>query len=213
MAMLDSLDQYRSFDRGWPIEQQQSWQNMIHEQVALQKLGLGDYENSLERYKRALTSCDYSNINVYAVELDKAPDAMCCGAIAPALSFDDQVLQDFTDSSIFLDMVTLTVVANEQGGLALFTWLDDDAGASEAFMRSFHRLPLEEKPHAVLRFMFEQIENIYISPKWWDGLQDRTRAFMRKRMGSSNGDVRMTISDDGLRIIDWKTVSLSTTLI
>ena len=64
--------------------------------------------------------------------------------------------------------------------VVFFGWLGDDSGPAGKFVASFRALPDDRKADALIRLVFEQMENIYITPSWWETLApDNKTALLR----------------------------------
>jgi len=73
----------------------------------------------------------------------------------------------------------------------VFGWTEESEGPAAQFVNSYKNLPSSQKADAAVRLAFEQLENIYMRPSWWDGLDAAIRddAIQRSRTGLGLGGI------------------------
>ena len=130
---------------------------------------------------------------------------MCSGMVQPDYDFHGNVLQDWTDTAITLDHITFSLIATDKGGAAVFSWCGKNE-ASEKLVKSLHTLADDQIPNALTRYAFENFENVYASPTWWEGLDKAAQNKLLARLLSTFKTRRTSscLMDDGLRIVGWK---------
>lgn len=210
---VEHLRTVRDFDRGGSTEKQLWWQNFL----SIIERGERSSLNHLERYKlqydQCLDSDDYSNVSYYMVRFGAKPEFMCSGCIFPDYDFKGRRLQTLTNLDEVPHLVTFSVIATEVGGAAVFGWVGESQAGS-TLVHSLHSLPEDEACHAISRFAFEYVENIFMSPDWWEGLSDvERRKLLRRAMSELRPDMPRAatcLKDDGLRIVSWPTAARET---
>jgi hypothetical protein len=98
------------------------------------------------------------------------------------------------------------ISATDIGGAAVFGWLGNSPACLK-LIRSLHSLSDEAVPHAIIRFAFWTIKNIYFAPNWWDALDQETRSAVQRRAGKGLNDANIDLGilkDDGVRAVSWQ---------
>jgi len=164
-----------------------------------------------------MTSRNFAQVRFYGVEFDVVPELMMAGSFFLDYDFSGDACQAaaWSDPNAILQMMTLSLVHYKGGGAAIFSWLDDGSPVPLKFIRSFHELSDDQLPHAVVRFVFEYSENIYMNPKWWNHLPKNTQdtLLLRAETGANvdlPGHHATSLGDDGLRAVHWKVLSRHT---
>lgn len=215
-AELENIKFKRTTDRGKDIATQvylqdhlDSWE--IGVQAAVREL---EYHKALS--DEALMKSDYSAVSYYVVRLNKTPDFLCSGALQPEYSFDGYLLQNLADVSSILDYLAFSVIATDTGGAVVFSWIGKSE-ASEKLVQSLDCLCDTDIPHAIARFAFEYFENIFVSPDWWDNLDENARRELLKRQVTGT-QLQLErppdrLADDGLRLVSWTVSARETNLV
>ena len=213
-AQFELIKFLRTLDRGKDTESQQHVQKYLDVWGNLGVVaGLKELEHHRQIYDNALMISDFSDVHYYVIELDRIPDFMCSGTVQPDYDFHGNVLQDWTDTTIMLDHITLSLIATDKGGAAVFSWCGKNE-ASEKLVKSLHSLADDQIPHALVRYVFENFENVYASPAWWEALDKATQKKLLARLLSTLNTRRTSacLKDDGLRVVSWKVTDRKTNL-
>jgi hypothetical protein len=131
---------------------------------------------------------------------------MGSGGIFPEFDFAGNQLQDLSDVSYCPNVIFFSVFSADGSGWFVCSWLKESVQANTALVSSFDRLEDQEKPNAIVRFLFEVCENIYLSPPWWEQLSDDTKCalFERAHSGSVIRERKpYCLAPDGLRYVQW----------
>lgn len=197
----------RSLDAGKPLEFQVSFQRDMREYQRGVELGLNDLRHFKTQYDEAVRRMDGSQIWFYVVWLKDAPTIACSGALLPEYDFAGRELQRLDRTDIIPDHLTFSLIPVDTCGAAVFSWLGPSS-AAERMMRSLDALSNEALSHALVRFCFEQFENIFAAPDWWENLDDNAQSTILKRMQSgvdfATGHTVESLLDDGIRVINWR---------
>lgn len=206
--------QRRHLDRGKSVEEQMMIQYHLHHLIRGNTIGLRDLVHYKSSYDMALLAEDFSDVFYYVIRLANTPDFLCSAPHMPDCDFAGRVLQNIADTSFVVDHLTFSVIATDSGGAIVFSWLGK-SDAAEQFVQSLHALTNLELPHAVVRFAFEYFENVFASPKWWEGLSDTAQQRLLQRQWAGLPSTDRTpdcLLDDGLRAVNWTIVSRETNL-
>lgn len=207
-AMVRGMDVARDLDRGKELTAQLE----IQELATLMTLGASSAVHSLRKYKEVfdqeLLTADFSHIRALIIDLDRVPDLMCTSGVTPEVGFDGRALQDLGDLERQFDYLGLSLLGRGgTSGVAVFSWHESSDGACVPLAESFTDLPGEYQPDALLRFVLEHSENVFIRPSWWDGLTGKQHEVLKERMRAGipfSGRDELSLSDDGLRVAPWK---------
>jgi len=206
--------QRRNLDRGKSVQEQIMIQYQIHYLDQGSTIGLRDLVHYKSAYDKALLAQDFSNIFYYVIRLSNTPDFLCSAPHMPDSDFEGNVLQNIADTSIVVDQLTFSLIATGSGGAIVFSW-HGKSDAAEQLVKSLHSLPDQALPHAIVRFTFEYFENVFVSPKWWEELNDPARQRLLQRQWAglpSTGHIPECLLDDGLQVVNWTVVSRETNL-
>lgn len=212
-AQLELITFQRTLDRGKDAGSQQYIQRYLDAWESGVSAGLKELEHHRQIYDKALVASDFSDEHYYIIWLDQIPDFMCSGTVQPDYDFHGNLLQDWTDTAITLDHITFSLIATDTGGAAVFSWCGKNE-ASEKLVKSLHSLTDDQIPHAIVRYVFENFENVYSSPDWWEGLDKAEQEKLLARLLSTFETHRSSacLTDDGQRIVTWKVISRETNL-
>jgi hypothetical protein len=112
-------------------------------------------------------------------------------------------------------LITFSIVATDTDGAAVFSWVEH-AQAGTDLIKSLDVLSDEELPHAITRFSFEYVENIFISTDWWENLTGKSKqALIMRSLTEMRPDIKRIpncLKDDGLRITTWSVIGRHTSV-
>ncbi|MEP7012022.1 MAG: SEC-C domain-containing protein [Acidobacteriota bacterium] len=170
------------------------------------ELALRDLEDEKVRQDEALIHCNYQRAKYLLFELQGVPEIMCSTVHFPAFDFAGNQLQDLMDPKPS-DILSFSALANGGSGWLLFSWFGE-ANAAKELIRSLVELGEAAIPHAIVRFIFENSENTYMSPSWWEaiGASRRNQLVERHQKSVKVEQLPDYLKDDGLRVVDWKLV-------
>jgi len=185
-AALKAVEIEREMDRGMPLQIQGLIQQHLHDYACGLELGMRDVEDWKAAYDMRLLSGDRDGFSYYALRLDRVLPLVGCGAFHPEYDFTGNALQRLGQPSFAFEHVSLSITAFAGRTVVFFSWLGDDTGPAGKFVMSFRALPDDRKADALIRLAFEEIENIYLSPSWWEALPsaDQTALLRAVRSGT-----------------------------
>lgn len=152
---------------------------------------------------RILISGAHGELRNLVIELEEPPPIMCSGGFNPIQTAHGFVLQDLGNLSVEPDLMMISSFADARAGYVVLSWLPASDGCCQAFAQSLDSLDWPALGSCIVRIMFEYIENLFISPNWWDGLAKGQKNSLNQRMwgireemigAHQNGDIR----DDGM---------------
>ncbi len=219
--MKISLNQFlptlREVDRGRSIDEQESIQNHIQSFESGTNAGVISSTFYKTLVDRKLVEQDFSSVRYYKIELKEVPDTLCSGGIFPEYDFTGNMLQDLSEIDIIPDMLTVSSIATPKGGALIFVWFKEKERRIVDFLESLIHLPQSKIPNALVRLMFEQIENIFLAPKWWEKLRHKEKTMLMDRTLSGLPipippymRTNTCLMDDGGKYVDWKITGITT---
>lgn len=162
--------------------------SIIYEQPDLEtelfKIGLGvglrDVSIHYQRELRRVISGDFNEIRYLAVSFEKPLPFAYVGAILPEVDFAGNWCHEIEDYSHTPNSLGLSCFSDENGGHVVLTWV---IGSQDPLRvaATYRQIPDQLKADAALIAAFEFIENVALSPAWWEGvdLPDRERLLHR----------------------------------
>jgi hypothetical protein len=215
-ATIELVSAYkRILDKGKPRSEQENIQGFLSDYETGLRAGLRELEHYKSAYDIALINSDYSSVQYYIVQIDSIPEFMCSAPLQPDFDFKGHRLQSLANVSSILDHITFSLIATDNGGAIVFSWLGQ-SNAGKMLVSTLDSLSDVELPHAILRFAFEYFENLYVSPVWWDNLDNSaTQALLTRQMTGAMPDswhTPFSLRDDDLRLISWAISSRATNI-
>jgi len=204
----------RNIDKGKDIEEQISLQEYSSLYGTGVELGVRDLKYWKEQYDRRFVSQDFSDTQYYVVRIKQTPEIMCSGATQPTTDFAGNALQDLGNSDQILDQLTLTILATDSGGVIIFSWIGQQKACS-ALLSSLNKLTHDQKISAIESFTFMYFENVFLSPDWWDSLDNDGRASLTDKWTSvflNNDEERRVLFDDKKRLTSWEIDGIDTNI-
>jgi len=189
-AAAASAKDHTQLDRGRPIFDQMQIQAFASAYNEGLNAALKDIAYHQPRFEKPLMSGDYSQVRAYIVTFDSPPPVMCSGSFGPEQDFDGHKLQDIGDLSTPPKLISATSFFGGQYGHFVLVWLPEDDPVCVPFVKSLASISDMDLSSALIRFMFEFIENVHINPGWWDALSQEHRTALATRMvASANPEV------------------------
>ena len=122
---LETNELLREADRGKPVAFQRAVQGL----VSARSLSIKDALQQLEKDKttcdNALQAQDFGILQIAFVRFREVPDLACAGYTQPTFDFAGNEIQDITDMSTPFLNLSFTLLPDEMGGVAVFSWLPD----------------------------------------------------------------------------------------
>lgn len=181
-AAAEQSDVHSEMDRG-KSQQHQFW---IQAFATLHSSGINaalrDIDHHKPRFEAHLLSGDFSTVRSYVIELEDAPPVMCSGTYAPNRDFDGRHLQDMADVSLIPNMMSVTSFYGGDKGQIVFTWLPDDDPTCIPFIESLERIGDENFTSKIVTYLFDNFENVHVSPTWWKSIGSDNQSALIDRM-------------------------------
>ena len=211
-ALVSGSNIRRQADRGKPLEQQYTIQEMNSLMAIGASAGLHDNEHYKSIFDGILLSADFSRIRAYIVELGSPPSVMCSAALFPEQDYEGNTLQDVADLQVLPHLLSFSAFCGGNRGFIVFTWLPECDGTCQQFIHSFRVLPPDRMIDGLIRFFFESCENLHIRPEWWEQLESNKRESLIDRLSASASSSIARepgcLVDDGIEYDHWPVSAL-----
>ena len=198
----------REQDKGKDLYSQQMIQSFASYFEAESSKGFNDLEISKLDYDNAMIKNDYSHMNYAVFEFNELPVIMTSGAFLIEIDFHNNKLQDLEQLDNLIPL-TFSLVSTETGGAAIFVWFTKNNEVFKTFFDSLIGLGNDMIPHAILRMIFDMLENVYISPEWFDKQSESVKNRIQIKF-TSYPTKEVDYSDDGIRMVDWQITNILT---
>jgi hypothetical protein len=167
---LETNELLREADRGKPVAFQQVVQGLVTARSVSIKDALQQLEKDKATCDNALLIQNFGILQGAFVRFHKAPALACAGYTQPTFDFAGNEIQDITDMSTPFLNLSFTLVPDDTGGVAVFSWLPDADAACRPFVQSFMGLNDDRKSDALVLYIFDSFENFAAEPGWWESL-------------------------------------------
>jgi len=131
-----------------------------------------------EKYELLLRSKSFGNIRSVLFHSLQAPSVVFSGLLYPDHDFMGRKLQDLSDHTSDVDLITFSFARMSQGWCFLFAWHVDSTQTCVPLIRSLATVAHEcgALANSLFRFAVSSCENLAMSPVWWESLTDEQRA-------------------------------------
>ncbi len=150
--------------------------------------GLKDICAIKNKFDNILLSGDFSSVKAYVVELEELPALMCSGAWFVDDNIFGENIQDLSDLRKPPALITASAFGANGKGYVVFQWLEESDFFCHQLIKNFRELSDKDLLSSLVKLFFYKLENLHISPEWWEGLLDEDRATLIDLM-ASNADI------------------------
>lgn len=123
----------------------------------------------------------FDHIRFYAANFPCVLPFAFVGAFFPEIDFDGNRLLDLAQLDKTAEALGVACFSDEGRAYLVLTW-DKYGQRARQLATSFHKLDNEKKAGAALILGFEFVENVALSPDWWEGLRPSTRSELLHRL-------------------------------
>ncbi len=181
---LETLTIQRQMDSGHSFFHQRAIQRHIYAIEWGVRRGLRDAERWKADYDAALTSGDTSGLSFVAIRFDRTLPVVGCGAFHAEFDLQGKPLQRLTRGDLAFDYVAWNMTAYDGRTVVVFSSICPRGGPAVQFMESVNQLAEGRMADAMIRIAFEQSDNLFLKPGWWESLTDNERSALQGRAQS-----------------------------
>lgn len=212
VAQANLEQSIRECDKGRNIFEQIEHQGSVDALTTGVGLANRDLKYQKDTLDNILINNAHENISGFVIECKKIPSFMCCGSIFPHYDFQGNRVQNFLDFDARLKSLTLNIIAFNGVGYVVFSWLNSDSDVCEEFIASLKKVGENRITDAVIRLLFENFENKFANPEWWDSLPRNKQSQLNKKFHislSPNYDIdSQSLIEDHHEYDNWDIASM-----
>jgi len=173
-------------------------------------LGLQDLLSIKDSYDKAFQLDDFSSSQFVIIEFTETPHILFSGAIYPEFDFIGNQLQDLSKAGP-LEGISMNAISTKNGGAISFQWFGESL-TNKQFIQSLLSLPETAWANAITQLVFEFIENLFISPDWWDKLNPSLKSLLEDRVMHILNHKQNCLVPDGNNYFAWGNPKVSTNI-
>lgn len=194
-ALLKTIAILREMDRGQPLWKQTLIQQHVHALGWGTNIGMHDVEVWKADYDSRILSGVPDGFSFYAVRFDRVLPIVGCGAFHPEFDLLGNALQRLGRRPFEFEHLALNITAYGHQTVVFFGWFGEPGGPAATFVKSFEALSRDRMADAIVRIAFEQMENIYLRPSWWEALPSSDQAALLQHVLSGNSVAPRSVSE------------------
>jgi len=210
---LASIAPMKERVRRWPdASRQQLVGSLLSQWEQVVSYNVAQLTAEKQRLDGMLQRADYSNLGCLFISFASVPEIVCSGYFAPEYDMNGkrvQLLDERAERGESVDTIAFSVLpTGADSGAAVLTWLDSMVGSSQ-FACSLADNGNLDVPNAIVRLIFEYIENAFFAPLWWDNLPSASqrRLMLTFATGTFNRNLRPAeVVHDRLSYVQWNHV-------
>ena len=118
------------------------------------------------------------------------------------------MLQNLSNHSERKKSITINIFSSNNAGYIVFSWIREDNDICLKFIESLNSLEPQKTTNAIIRFLFEHIENRFASPDWWESLPEYKQNNLNQKAYRSlqiieNGVDQYSLVEDNIEYDNW----------
>lgn len=179
------------------------------------QIGLQRLDEIKRKLDEQLVSANYDDVRAVLFWLDRPSDVVASGVSNIEIDFSDIHLHDLADLSKPAPMLSISILNEGSRSVVVLAWPSDSDAPARRLVSSLCALPDSEIPSAILRLLFDSIDNLFMRPEWWESLIRRDREALELQMaqGTPLGLIEgaplgmyseRSLKDDGRRLVNWR---------
>lgn len=161
----------QQLDKGKSLSEQVMIQQMAKYYGSNNDLTTGDLQYLKQKLDQMFTAGAYDDLHHLVVELEHPARVMTSAVLGYTVGFDGEMLQKISDDPKEIpDYVFINSFASENKGFVVLSWLKEHSTSNLKFINQL--LQTGSISNSISIFTFAMVENIYISPEWWESLNE-----------------------------------------
>jgi hypothetical protein len=155
-------------------------------------LTISDLSYMKSNLDKILISQEYNNLEHFIIELETPPKVMASAIGGISFGFDGSLIQDISqDPNVIPDYLCTNSFSSDGKGYIVLSWLIEHKVSNQELIETLKSSP--SIPDSILMLIISHIENVYISPVWWNDLSDNNQRNLTELY--KNGAVQDTYND------------------
>lgn len=205
-----SVNRMRTLDQGRPRDVQEHIQYIadFHEMGTL--MGLAEIQHHKEQYDEILVRAAFDEYRRLVIHFSCIPDVLSTGSFAPEYDFSGNELQRMIDPG--LEQIAVSIIPAGSVGFVTLGWQKESDHICIPFVQSLLSIPTDRLADAVVRLVFEHIENTYLRPGWWESLPKSVQQALVRRINSGTHPLSLRrancLTDDKLHCVKWAVTNI-----
>lgn len=143
--------------------------------------GAEECESFKAKLDGLLLTASWDRFVTHAILFPTRPSMTACFVFQPFHDMNGQQLQDYENLEAEMSQLAVSVLPIDQGGAAVFSWLDSANTAPRRFFQSV--LETSDLTSSVIHAVLDNSENFALSPLWYEALPTTTRDYLFSRIG------------------------------
>ena len=168
------------------------WYQDFNHSMAIAINEMEEEKKSADQY---LADKNYSNYCHCIVHFDSIPTMVCSGGFNPEYSFSGERLLDLTDLTVRAQKILFNLICAGDKGMGIFSWDPEYSAVASRFVSALIDVDSDKLAGVIAACAFDWLENLFVKPTWWDGLEDKVKKYYESR-GRKNLPFEL-VSDPG----------------
>lgn len=201
-ALIESLEYQRSvIDRGCNIEEQIVRQLSAAQNIAGQSKSRDELEALWRKFDDAVAQRQYDRFLSKCYFFHGDLCVTSSGALHTEFDFHGTVLMDMWDLTVDAEMLSHSIMATDDGGAIVFTWLADEKSPASV-VSSFDEVADGNKGDIFVQYCFLNCENTYFSKVWWERVGHSHQEQLKRYAAALFYEGGAFVSNHD-RLVDW----------
>lgn len=195
-------------DLGLSFEEQVHLQQLLFARSQLYKHSTNKLNDVRSIYDKAFLNSKYDSFRYFSIQFDGIIPIVGSGAFNPEFNFSGDRLQNLLEEDCPLNVISLNITSFEKRSVVVFGCLADEE-FSLGFIKSFMQIKDELKLSFIMYIAFEQLENIYFEPSWWNSLSTNQIEKIQQRLDRSELRKNTVYTENVDKVLDISIISNS----
>lgn len=155
---------------GVPFDILRKKQKFLDDYLVGIEAGISELSNLKLKFDKILLNKNFEDIHYCIFWINQIPEILCNGIFQLDFDFLGNPLQSWSNLHNDLDAITLSLIATKNGGAAVLAWHKSADETCLSQIQSLLTFSNSDIPNLIINWVVKELENIFISPVWWDSL-------------------------------------------
>lgn len=180
VAAVKNTEFLLSLDKGRPLLEQIKLQKRARAHQFGSLLGLDNIQTHKTRFDEYIVSNNYDNVRSVIFHFGNAPPVMVSSSIFQDFDFNGRPIQNIANLAILPEMMSVSSFFDGKKGYVTFSWLKAPNKTAETLLESLLEKPRELIPIYLVQYIFNNFDNFYVAPTWWDTVSKHDKDTLNK---------------------------------